>query len=141
MIAVVLLLNTVMVLQSMEQVQYTPETYKFCDDFVDTGTEPPCICPAVPNEWTDTVTYWSLIFCSVEWTFRVFFFEPADLPPTYVERARKWLRYLFGIESVMDFLATFPSFMTTGNETRGYGNSAKILPTYASWRSGVEKNC
>ena len=97
--------NVIMIMQTMDTWQFTPDDclscggnhlYVFEDDSfaLEPGIE--CVCPPAPLPMTVKVEDYIVYFFTVEWSLRVFFYEP---PPA--ERARghmaffcQWLGFL-----------------------------------------------
>jgi hypothetical protein len=78
LLATISLMNLVMIMQTMQHWQYTPDdcrtcggpvSYLFDDD--DSITYPvegvTCICPPTPYAWTGVVLKWMVYFFTVEW--------------------------------------------------------------------------
>lgn len=122
--------NIIMVIQTMEAFQFTPEDCVTCggdtryffdvDDFVITNrTEvekdmPPrfdCVCPPEPMPYLRKMLRVLMAFFITEWTLRLVFFEAEDPGETIFRRFIQWLGYLTSLTTLMDALATFPFYL------------------------------
>ena len=132
----ILVLNIVMMMQTMTHFQYFPDDCRSCGGkisymFDDEATpdaefegDYDCVCPPTPLPWTETILKSLTFFFSVEWILRVVLFCP--IPVDSKGRRKKtmqyineWLEYITSWSMVLDFLAIFPYYMELAFETNG----------------------
>jgi hypothetical protein len=124
LIATISLMNVVMIMQTMQQWQYTPDdcrtcggpvSYLFDDD--DSIAYPakgvPCVCPPTPQAWTMVFLDGMVYFFTVEWTLRVLTYEPPrhEWAPTTWGFFCQWFFFATSITTVLDALAIFPYYI------------------------------
>jgi len=132
LIITISMMNIVMMMQTMEEWQFTPDdcrtcggpiSYMFDDD--DSIAEPlngvTCVCPPTPLAWTITVLNWLVYFFTVEWSLRVLAFEPPlhERKHTGWGRFCDWFGYLTSTTTVLDALAIFPYYIELTFQTNG----------------------
>jgi hypothetical protein len=123
-------INAIMVMQTMDGYQFTPEDCVSCggstyyvledDSFVmEKGI--PCVCPPAPLTYTVKTADYIVYFFTIEWILRVLFFEP---PPS--EKAAtcwgffcQWCGYLTDTTTILDALAIFPYYAERFEKTNG----------------------
>lgn len=130
LIIAIFAINLIMVIQTMNAYQFTPDDCVSCggskyyvledDSFV---MEPgiPCVCPPAPLTTTVKAADYIVYFFTIEWSLRVIFFEP---PPA--ERAHscwgffcQWLSFLVDTTTILDALAIFPYYAERFEKTNG----------------------
>jgi hypothetical protein len=141
LITSILIMNVVMIMQTMKQFQYTPSDCRSCGGSVsylfddDTSIEVQehhrndfCLCPPSPYPWTATVTKYLIYFFTVEWTIRIVFYTTPHISEDSTDRNgasvgnsfKQWLSYVFSMPMVLDALAIFPYYVEmTGYRTNG----------------------
>lgn len=129
----ILVVNILMVLQTMEEFQFTPSDCKSCGgsvvyvfDYSSTESEAPpegvnCICPPEPLPFTNILLQWLIYFFTVEWILRALLYSP---PASEVEQHAigyfwLWCGYMLSWGTIFDALAIFPYYI----ETLTYSNS------------------
>lgn len=116
--------NIVMVLQTLDQFEYTPSKCRFCDEYFehmetdDMITNrlllkiPKCECPPRPIPPVAQAENFIMCFFAAEWLMRLFTFEPLrgrdDPPRTFLQ---SFYDFYFEPHSVMDLLAFLPYFV------------------------------
>ena len=132
----ILLMNGLMILQTMSIFQYTPDDCLFCggttkvnylfdeeQPSASTATDhDDCICAPTPYPWTDITLQYLVYFFSIEWILRVLCYSPApqDRAPTALGRVGQFINYVFSWPMILDFWATFPYYMEFTNfDTNG----------------------
>jgi voltage-gated potassium channel len=130
LLATISLMNLVMIMQTMQHWQYTPDDCRTCggpvsylfddDDSIAYPVEGvPCVCPPTPQAWTSVMLKWMVWFFTVEWTLRVLSFEPPrhEWASTTWVFFCQWLSFVTSITTVLDALAIFPYYieMISGN--------------------------
>jgi hypothetical protein len=124
LIATISLMNLVMIMQTMQQWQYTPDNCRSCggpvsyifddDDSIANPVEGVrCVCPPTPQEWTIVVLNYMVYFFTVEWTVRVLAYEPPrnEWAPTAWGFFCQWLSFVTSITTALDALAIFPYYI------------------------------
>lgn len=133
----ILVLNCVMMMQTMTHFQFTPSdclscggnmSYMFDDeaipDEVVSGDGYDCVCPPTPLPWTETILKSLTYFFSVEWILRVAMFCPIPIDDKgkrkrVLQYLQEWIEYVTSWSMVLDFLAIFPYYMELAFQTNG----------------------
>jgi voltage-gated potassium channel len=133
LILTIALSNLIMILQTMEQWQFTPtdcitcggdKLYMFEDDdtaALDSGL-PNCVCPPAPKQFTVVAEDYLIYFFSVEWILRMLCFEPPshEKADSFAGFLNQLLGYLTETTTILDFFAIFPYYMERfGSNTKG----------------------
>jgi Ion transport protein len=118
--------NTIMVMQTMDVYQYTPDDCVTCggdiryffdvDDTVITnkngfvsGVE--CVCPPEPLPYLGSLLKHLIDFFAIEWVLRIVCFVEKDPAPTLARRMFQWLGYVTSPTTLMDALAILPFYL------------------------------
>jgi hypothetical protein len=116
--------NIVMVLQTLDQFEYTPSNCRFCDEYYerlaadDMGVDrflarmTKCTCPPKTIPTVAKAENFIMCFFAVEWLVRLICFEPLrekDDPPRNL--LQSLFDFYFEPHSVMDLLAFLPYFV------------------------------
>lgn len=134
-------MNIVMILQTMDAFQYTPQDCQTCggpvlylfdttatnneEDGVDDGAgaraggagfvnnhqNQNCICPPTPLPWTQAFLNVAIYGFSLEWVLRVLTFQAQQPAPTFWESFGQWLRFVTSSSTILDALAIFPYYI------------------------------
>ena len=132
----IFVLNIVMMMQTMNRFQFTPDdcrscggtiSYMFDDEaFPDEEFEGDyeCVCPPTPLPWTEHILKSLTFFFSVEWILRVITFCPIPINgegkrKSTWEYCNDWYEYITSWSMVLDFLAIFPYYMELAFQTNG----------------------
>jgi Ion transport protein len=143
LVASILLMNIIMILQTMDCFQYIPTdcrtcggpvSYLFDDDATigfmsDPQNEERCTCPPTPYAWTESISKYLIYFFTVEWMLRIALFTPSPRAPDNSSSQsddnktlywNEWMAYVFSAPMVLDGLAIFPYYIElTGYRTNG----------------------
>ena len=125
--------NIVMILETMENFQYTPDECEYCtnrtpksEDTTDDditrvrmllGIE--CTCPPRAYDWITSLEDRIIFFFVVEWILRTVCFDPGPVTEGD-DRSfrRKFLDYLTDMQTIIDALATFPYYLEKINSLK-----------------------
>lgn len=126
-------INLLMIIQTMEEFQYTPDNCKSCGgsvvyvfDFGDGSDENKpdgveCVCPPEPLPFTNIALKWLIYFFTVEFVLRLLMFAPppTERSPTKLGFVWQWFGFLLSWGTIFDALAIFPYYI----EALTYSNS------------------
>lgn len=131
LVAAIMIMNIVMMLQTMAAFQFTPSDCLFCggdtaylfednaimDQKDETSEGVPCICAPTPFLWTDRLLRYMVFAFSIEWILRVVCFSPAphERANSVGGKLLQWVNYVFSWPQILDFWATFPYYMEFTN--------------------------
>lgn len=118
LMALIILSNILMIMESMDRFQYIPVMCEECVTFTDSSSEnsknglPPfCRCAPVSQDGLVYISYFLTRFFTVEWSLRVLCFSPSPSQSfTRLEFAKEWFSFLLLPSTVVDALAIFPSY-------------------------------
>lgn len=132
----IFVMNVVMIMQTMDEWQYTPHDCITCGGDVAYDTDDvsmleatgsgvvagvPCVCAPTPVKWTNTVLTNLIYFFTVEWILRVLLFDPPanDDGSAHPKFWGLWWAHLTDAATVMDALAIFPFYLEGIQNTNG----------------------
>jgi Ion transport protein len=143
LVITIMLMNVIMVLQTMDRFQYTPIDCIACgghlsNAFDDDGItktksmsdaalhQVKCVCPPAPLRWTVTCLDHLICFFTVEWSLRLLTFTPApnERAATVLGRCAQWFGFLTSSSMVLDCLAIFPYYF----EILGGTSTNSLMP-------------
>jgi Ion transport protein len=120
LIVAIILSNVIMVMQTMDSFQYTPNDCRICggdavymfddDTSVANSGSHACVCPPQPFRYLQSIVDYLLYFFAVEWTLRVVCYSPADPNRGVIGQFGQWLGFLFSTSTLIDALAIWPYF-------------------------------